>query len=303
MNLTPPPLEAVGQGGVRLDTQVALIAHTSRAAAKELVEAGRVLVNGQQAKPAQRLRGGETIVIYPFPVVRREILPERLPLTILYQDQFLAAIDKPPGLVVHPAPGAPAGTLVNALLAALPDLSQLGGEERPGIVHRLDKDTSGVILVAKDDASHRRLAEAFQSRQVQKEYLAIVDGDLSQAQLIEASIGRSPRNRKHMTVGGLHPRPARTELVPLERFLSHTLVRCRPTTGRTHQIRVHLRFIGHPVTGDRLYGRPSPLINRQALHAHRLRFPHPHTGQVLECVSPLPPDLEAALGQLRRQER
>ena len=224
-----------------------------------------------------------------------DVEPEAIPLRIIYEDEDLLVVDKPAGMTVHPAPGQTRHTLVNALLAHCRDLSGVGGVLRPGIVHRLDKDTSGLLLVAKNDRAHADLSRQLKERAVEKGYLALVRGRMEQAEgVIEGAIGRDPRNRKRMAIveGG---RPARTAYRVREYLDGMTLVEVAPSTGRTHQIRVHFAAAGHPIVGDALYGKPSALVGRQFLHAYRLAFRHPRDGRHVAFESPLPPDLEEAL--------
>jgi 23S rRNA pseudouridine1911/1915/1917 synthase len=222
-----------------------------------------------------------------------------MPLSVVYEDADILVVDKPPGLPVHPSPGHPTHTLVNALLAHCTDLSGVGGELRPGIVHRLDMDTSGLMVVAKSDAAHRAVARQLQDRQVAKTYLALVWGVPQPGEgCIDRPIARDPRNRKRMAVveGG---REARTRYTVLRRFAECALVEARPETGRTHQIRVHMASAGHPIVGDQVYGRRRTiLVDRHFLHAHRLRLRLPSTGRELELSAPLAPDLQAAMDAL-----
>jgi 23S rRNA pseudouridine1911/1915/1917 synthase len=232
-----------------------------------------------------------------------EVEPEPIPLEIIYENHDLLVIDKPAGMVVHPSPGHWRGTLVHAVLYHCPDLEGVGGAHRPGIVHRLDKDTSGLILVAKNDRAHRDLQAQFKGREVQKTYLALVYGLISPVSgEIAAAVGRDIRDRKRMAIveGG---REAVTRYEVLGYYRKHTLLACHPLTGRTHQIRVHLAHIGHPILGDGVYGgrrRPPVPCPRQFLHAHRIRFRLPATGEQVEFTSPLPPDLQAVLDALER---
>ncbi len=231
-----------------------------------------------------------------------ELEPESIPLNIVYEDDDLLVVDKPAGLAVHPAPGHSRHTLVNALLAHCVDLSGVGGVLRPGIVHRLDKDTSGLLLVAKNDRTHASLSRQLKERTVQKRYLALVRGRLEQPEgVIEGAVGRDPRNRKRMAIveGG---RPARTAYKVREYLDGMTLVEVAPSTGRTHQIRVHFAAAGHPIVGDALYGKPSGLVGRQFLHAYRLAFEHPRNGRRMEFEAPLPEDLTEALRTARERK-
>ncbi len=295
----------------RLDAWLAArLPELSRARIARLLAEGHVLVNGAPARKSSRPAPGDTVEItVPAPVSDR-LEPEAIPLEIVYQDSDIAVLMKPAGLVVHPAPGHRQGTLVHALLHHLPDLSGIGGVLRPGIVHRLDKDTSGLMLVAKNDAAHRALAGALRRREIRRVYLAAAWGHLAADEVVvDQPIARSPTHRQRMAVveGG---RPARTRLRRLERWRAADLLRAELETGRTHQIRVHLAWLGHPVVGDRVYGgggargisgvdhtwaraleKRTP---RQFLHAAELAFRHPRTGEPLRFEAPLPADLAAA---------
>ena len=301
--------------GARLDRYLTQQLPThSRAYLQHLIEQKQILVDGRMAKPGYRLRAGERITVTLPPPKPSGVLPEPIPLDVLYEDAHLLVLNKAAGMVVHPSPGNVSGTLVNALLAHCTQLSGIGGVERPGIVHRLDKDTSGAIVVAKDDATHRSLARQFAERQVKKRYLAIVCGDIRDAEgMIDAAVGRHPVYRQKMSTHTRVGRQAVTEFHVLERFGLYTLVELCPHTGRTHQIRVHMAAVGHPLLGDPTYGRyrkelqRSPLAHqlswfrRQALHAWTLGFVHPASGEWLECHAPLPADLELLLATLRRE--
>ena len=286
-------------GGKRLDHYLQeQLARYSRTRLQDWIRGGRVLINGKAGKPSSVLRGGETIEVEPaeLPPLRAE--PEPIPLRVLYEDEDLVAVDKPAGMVVHAGAGCRSGTLVNALLHRFGSLSSIGGEVRPGIVHRLDRYTSGVLLVARNDAAHRNLARQFASRTVEKVYLAVVHGHVKQdAGRIEKPIARDPARRIRMTARLGQGREAVSEYRVLRRTARFTLLEVRMGTGRTHQIRVHLASIGHPVVGDRLYGAPAkiggqPAPERYLLHAQRIRFRQPSTGEVMEVVSPTAPELE-----------
>ena len=276
----------------------------SRARLQDWIRRARVLVNGAAARSARMLRAGDRVDVEPAELPPLQAEPEAIPLRVLYEDQDFVAIDKPAGMVVHAGAGVHTGTLVNALLGRFQPLSALGGDLRPGIVHRLDRFTSGVILVAKNDAAHRALAAQFAGRQVEKTYLALVHGEMKTGTgRIEKPIARDPRHRTRMTARLGRGRAAFTEYRVLRRFTGFTFLEVRIGTGRTHQIRVHLSSIGHPVAGDRLYGAPAkneiqPPGDRFFLHAHRIRFQHPFTAQPLEIESPLPGDLTAWLERL-----
>ena len=269
----------------------------SRARLQDWIKRGRVLVNGRSRRASYAVRPADTIDVEPAEPAPLRAAPEPIPLTILYEDPDVVAIDKPAGMVVHSGAGVHSGTLVNALLHRFASLSRSAGDLRPGIVHRLDRYTSGVLLVAKNDAAHQRLAEQFAARHVEKTYLALVHGNVKQDRgRIEKPITRDPRQRVRMTARLSRGRAAWTEFHVLHRFAGFTYLEVRIGTGRTHQIRVHLASTGHPVVGDRLYGAPSkvagqPALPRYFLHAHRIRFQQPSTGQPVTVESPLPPDL------------
>lgn len=289
----------------------------SRSRIKRLIETGKVQVGGRRAKAGLRLRENDEVTLTLPEVQRLEVQAEAIPLKVLYEDRHLIVVDKPAGMVVHPGAGNDSGTLVNALLHRCPDLAGIGGILRPGIVHRLDKDTSGVLVVAKDDLTHRYLSEQFKKHTAKREYKGIVFGLLPDEGRVNAPIGRHPAQRKKMSARPRKGREARTNWRVLERFRSFTLAEFRLETGRTHQIRVHLSSLGHPILGDPLYGgrkrlahiNPLPLrqglqkMRRQALHAATLGFVHPATGETLEFSSPLPGDLAEAIALLRRLDR
>ncbi|REK17515.1 MAG: RluA family pseudouridine synthase [Planctomycetota bacterium] len=289
----------------------------SRVLLRKMITAGGVQVDGQGAKPAYKLRAGQRIVVSLPDLPREGPEPEDVPLNVLYEDEQLAAINKPPGMVVHPGKGHWAGTLTAALQFHFNQLSGVGGASRPGIVHRLDRDTSGVIVVAKTDQAHMRLAEQFETRTVEKEYFAVCVGVPDRDRdTVDQPIGAHPYQREKMAIRRDHPtsREAQTFFEVAERFDGFSALRVFPKSGRTHQIRLHLAHIGLPVLCDRLYGGraritrgeitrdPSdeqPLLERQALHARRLKIEHPLSGEPLEFVAPLPADIEAVLAALR----
>ncbi|HEY8489940.1 MAG TPA: RluA family pseudouridine synthase [Dehalococcoidia bacterium] len=290
---------AADREGERLDQFVArCVPEVTRSHAQRLIEGGLVTVNGRPAKPGHRLAGGEAVAVTVPEPQPAALEPEPIPLTVVYQDADVLVVDKPPGLPVHPSPGHERHTLVNAVLALCPDLRGVGGDLRPGIVHRLDMDTSGLLAVAKNDRAHQALSRQLQERTVHKVYLALVEGRLRPPEgIIDAPVGRDPRHRQKMAVvaGG---REARTRYRVRQELDGCTLVEAEPVTGRTHQIRVHMAALGHPVVGDPIYGRRSALVPRQFLHAWRLGFRLPSTGEYREFESPLPPDLRAALRRL-----
>jgi 23S rRNA pseudouridine1911/1915/1917 synthase len=299
--------------GLRLDRfLVSVLAGETRSQIQRLIKEGRVHLAGRAAKANQAVRTGQTVQIeIPEPA---EPTPqaEELPLPIVYQDRDVIVVDKPAGMVVHPAAGHASGTLVNALLHHVTDLSGIGGEKRPGIVHRLDRGTSGLLVAAKHDAAHEQLARQFRDREVEKEYVALVWGVVQAGRRIDAPIGRDPANRKKMSARARRSREAVTRIVRAEPLgPALTLARVAIQTGRTHQIRVHLSAIGHPIVGDPLYGgvhrrvpgdlRPVTHLDRPFLHAARLAFKHPADGRRMEFDSELPADLQRVLDELRER--
>ena len=314
MSSAEPPRDRLvvqAADNARIDSWLAAH-HTdlSRSRAAQLLEQGRVLVNGEPARKSQRLSAGDVIEIDMPAPVPSTIGAEPIPIVIVHEDEDLLVVDKPAGLVVHPAPGHSSGTLVNALLHHVSDLSGIGGVLRPGIVHRLDRDTSGLMIVAKNDAAHRRLSAALKRREVRRIYIAAAWGHLPQDRMeIDAPIGRARNDRKRMAVLP-DGRTARTRIQRIARWRAADLIQAELETGRTHQIRVHLAHIGHPVVADATYGQGAERgmsgpdrrwagelarrVPRQFLHAIRLRFLHPRTGAELRFDSRLPPDLAAA---------
>jgi len=298
---------AVGQ---RLDLFLAQqIGNVSRSQLARQIGQAAVTVNGEAGAPSRKLRAGDVITWEPPPVVATEIVAEALPLTVVHEDEWLVVIDKPAGLVVHPAPGHEAGTLVNALLAHCRDLRGIGGELRPGIVHRIDKDTSGLLVVAKDDATMNTLAAAFKAHTVERAYDALVIGKPPGADgRIDTLYGRDPRERKKFSSRVRTGKRAVTNWRLVERFAGAARIEARLETGRTHQVRVHMAALGCSLLGDRTYGNPprdrglraiGEALGRQALHARLLGFIHPATGARMTFSSELPPDMQAALAALR----
>jgi len=283
---------------IRLDKYLTQVfPQCSRAYLQKLIEQGYVLVNGHMTKASQRLNTADRITVELPPLPGRPIA-EPIPLTIIYEDADILVIDKPAGLTVHPAPGHPSHTLVNAILAHCPGLTMSNELMRPGIVHRLDKNTSGLIVIAKNDFAREYLASQFKSRTVTKGYLVLVKGRLSPEQgIIEAPIGRDPKRRQRMAIAEAG-KEATTQYQVRKYLDTYTLVEITPITGRTHQIRIHLSAIGYPVVGDPIYGIKSAHLNRQFIHAYRLGFRLPSTKQYQEFTSPLPMDLEQALEHL-----
>jgi 23S rRNA pseudouridine1911/1915/1917 synthase len=291
------------RGGERLDKAItAALPDLSRAQVQRLIKDAYVTIDGAAAKASYRLEAGDQVTVRIPPPQPTEVVAEAIPLDVVYEDDDLLVINKPAGMVVHPAHGHATGTLVNAVLAHAPELEGVGGEQRPGIVHRLDKNTSGLIVVAKNDRAHRELQRQFKAREVSKAYLALVEGRVTPKQgRIEAPIGRDPAHRQRMAVVR-DGREAVTRYTVLETFAEHTLVEAEPVTGRTHQIRLHLAFIGHPIVGDTTYGRRKQrlALDRHFLHARRLTLALPGTGERVTFEPPLPEELEAVLAELRR---
>jgi 23S rRNA pseudouridine1911/1915/1917 synthase len=291
--------------GVRLDRYLTFVLPgISRTTIQQLIEDGEVLVNGRASKSGYTLRIGDKVQMMSLNTQDKaiKIMPRSLPIDIVYEDKDLLVVNKTPGMVVHPAPGHQNDTLVNALIARYPDITGEDSELRPGIIHRLDKDTSGLIIIARNVVTHSALAGQMKRHEIVKRYLALVEGVVALDQgSIDAPIGRNPRHRKQMAVTAVRSREARTHFRVLERFNRHTLLLLELETGRTHQVRVHLKAIGHPIVGDPVYG--SDRINRgltlkrQFLHAYQLKFTHPTTGNVVNLEAPLPEDLQVVLDQ------
>ncbi len=303
MRLTAEPIDA----GKRLDQMLhERLPQFSRSRIQEWIKRGLALVDGAPSRASRALRGGETIDVEPAEPAPLRAAAEDIPLTILYEDADIVVVDKPAGMVVHAGAGVRSGTLVNALLHRYGALSEVGGPLRPGIVHRLDRFTSGVLLVAKNDAAHRRLAAQFAGRQVEKTYVALVHGRVArESGRIERPIARDPVHRTRMTTRLAGGREAWSEYRVLRRFAQFTLLEVRIGTGRTHQIRAHLGSIGHPVAGDPLYGAPArtagmPALGRYFLHARRIRFRQPTTGDETTVESPLPPALAEWMAALEK---
>ena len=270
----------------------------SRSRLQVLIAQGCVVVDGSAAKQSTRLRQCQIVELRIPEPAASGLTPQRIPLNIAYEDAHLLVVNKPAGLTVHPAPGHSDNTLVNAVLALCPDLQGIGGSIRPGIVHRLDKNTSGLMVVAKNEGAHKRLAEQLKRRAFTKVYTALVHGSVSPDEaIIDAPIGRAHSDRKRMAIvqGG---RDATTRYRVMRRFAAHTLVEARPATGRTHQIRVHFASLGYPLVGDATYGKPHPRLNRHFLHASKLGFRHPADNEYREFSAPLPPELQAFLQSL-----
>ncbi len=301
---------------IRLDLFIAKkLPSLSRAFIQKIIKAGKVRINDAPANKASRAMAHEDVVSVDMPQPRKmEVLPEKIELDIIYEDKDLIVINKPAGMVVHPAFGHSSGTLVNALLEHCRDLSGIGGVERPGIVHRLDKETSGIIVIAKNDLVHRKLSQQFKDRKVKKKYLAIVQGDVKcDGGVVDAPIGRSTSDRKKMTVVRLlsekdietnRNRPRRsksresvTRYKVLKRYGDRTLVEASPETGRTHQIRVHMQHIGHPIVGDKIYGHKKDRSDVMFLHSYYISFEHPVSGKMMEFSKIIGPYDEVLLSR------
>jgi len=306
----------VGSEPARLDMVVGVMDGLTRSMARRLIEAGQVTVDGTEEKPSLKLRGGEKVVVTIPPPVPAEPAAETIPLEILYEDSDLVVVNKPAGMVVHPGAGNASGTLVNALLGHCHDLSGIGGELRPGIVHRIDKDTTGLLVVAKNDPAHRSLSQQFKEHTIKRVYLALVFGSpKADKGRIESAIGRHPVDRKRMSGAARRGKKAVTHWQAVSRYPGVTLMRLKLETGRTHQIRVHLCEAGHPLVGDTVYGGSGRLatiqdtqlrelikgMGRQALHAKTLGFIHPATGEYLEFDTELPMDMVRIIDYLEKQ--
>ncbi len=291
------------QAGERLDRYVTRTIDTiSRSYARRLIEDGHIQVNNRFTKPSQPVRSGDMVLVHRPIAQPTDIEPENIPLNIVYEDDDIVVVNKAAGMVVHPAPGHTQGTLVNALLARYPDM-QVGGNLRPGIIHRLDQDTSGLLVVARNDQAMRMITEQQKARTMHKAYLAVINGRIKDlAGVIDAPIGRHPVDRKRQTISATG-RPARTHYQVLEELGNYTLLEARLETGRTHQIRVHFASRSHPVLGDQMYGPRKPRatfgLKRQFLHAYKLGFTLPSSGTWHECTSSLPDDLQTVLTKLR----
>jgi 23S rRNA pseudouridine1911/1915/1917 synthase len=293
----------VDEEGERLDKAISThVPDLSRAVAQRLIKTGQVTVNGRPSKPSYRVQVGDEVLVRVPAEIPAPVVAEDIPLDVIYEDDVLLVVNKPAGMVVHPAYGHSSGTLVNAVLAHCPQIADVGGPDRAGVVHRLDKDTSGLIIVAKDDATRTALQRQFKRRQVAKTYLALVEDQVQPREgVVDAPVGRNKRQRKKMAVVR-SGREARTLYRAIEYFPNHTLLEVRPHTGRTHQVRVHMAWMGYPLVGDTVYGRRRQrlLRSRHFLHAARLGFTHPTTGEEIKFEAPLPPELAAVLKRLRK---
>ena len=300
--------------GLRLDHFLAsVVPGVSRSQLQRLIRDGKVQAEGLQIKPGAIVHAGLRVELEIPPPAPSSVEAEDIPLRVLHDDEDLVVIDKPAGMVVHPGAGHRQGTLVNALLHHVDDLSGIGGEERPGIVHRLDRGTSGLMVVAKNDAAHRELSRQFQEREVQKTYVALVWGQVQAGRRIDLAIGRDPKDRQKMSTRARRGREAVTRIIRAEPLRGVTLVEIAIDTGRTHQIRVHLSAIQHPIVGDVTYGgvrrhvpadvRAVSRLERPFLHAHKLAFRHPGDGREMSFESPLPDDLQGVLDRLKQAQQ
>jgi 23S rRNA pseudouridine1911/1915/1917 synthase len=290
----------VDTAGERLDTFLAARCEDlSRSRLQTLITGGHVAVDGRKVRPARVLKAGEVVTLVVPEPEPSHIVPVEIPLDVVYEDRHLLVVDKPAGMTVHPAPGHRDDTLANAVMARCPDLEGVGGELRPGIVHRLDKDTSGLLVVAKNDVAHAGLSDQFKDRSVTKGYFALVHGHPREPKaVVDAPIGRHPKHRKRMGVVD-SGRASRTGYSVEMQYAGFALLDVRPETGRTHQIRVHMASIGHPLAGDVVYGQAHPRLKRHFLHAYLLGFTHPATGERIELRSELHADLRRFLESLR----
>lgn len=286
---------SAAHAGQRLDAYLASeMAELSRSRIRKLIDDGHVTVNGKTPRPSAKLKEGDDVTVFVPPPEPMELEPEDIPLNVVYEDADVIVIDKPAGMVVHPSAGHSKGTLVGALLGHTADLSGVGGVARPGIVHRLDKDTSGLVIVAKNDAAHHSLSAQLQARTLRRTYIAVVKGQPKQNEgMVEGNIGRHKTHRKKMAVLREGGKPAVTRYRVLQWLDGHTALEVTLETGRTHQIRAHMFHINHPVAGDETYGRGDKrrLIKRQALHAWKITFIHPSTGETMSFTAPLPGDM------------
>jgi 23S rRNA pseudouridine1911/1915/1917 synthase len=291
------------RAGLRLDRFLALeLTDFSRARLQTLIRGGFVRLNGKPPRPRDLVRAGDIVELTEPALERIEAEPEQIALEVLFEDNDLLVLNKPAGLVMHPGPGHPHHTLVNALLAHCKNLSGIGGRERPGIVHRLDKETSGVLVVAKSDATHRDLSKQFAARTMQKIYLALVAGiPRKSSGVVDKAIARHPVHRQRMSIARRQGRAAKTEYRVLRSGAGLSLLECTLHSGRTHQIRVHLHHLGHPVLGDKSYGgKRAGTFPRQLLHAWKLGFRHPRTSEMMTFEAPIPADFAEAMGSLNR---
>ncbi|MDY4104693.1 MAG: RluA family pseudouridine synthase [Oscillospiraceae bacterium] len=295
------------ESGERVDAWLAgQLPGMTRSAVQRLLENGSVTLNGAAVKKNYKVAAGDTFVVAAEPVLELPLIPQNIPLDVVFEDEDVIVVNKPRGMVVHPAPGHPAGTLVNALMYHCGDsLSGVGGAKRPGIVHRIDKDTSGLIIAAKNDMAHLALSAQLADRSLSRVYEAVAAGTFREdSGTVDAPIGRHPNERKKMAVTSQNSRPAVTHWEVLARYRGYTHIRCKLETGRTHQIRVHMAYIGHPLLGDEVYGHarlPEKGLTGQCLHARELKFIHPRTGESVHLETDLPPYFREVLDRLGQE--
>ncbi|MCI6647169.1 MAG: RluA family pseudouridine synthase [Oscillospiraceae bacterium] len=295
------------ESGERVDAWLAgQLPGMTRSAVQRLLENGSVTLNGAAVKKNYKVAAGDTFVVAAEPVLELPLIPQNIPLDVVFEDEDVIVVNKPRGMVVHPAPGHPAGTLVNALMYHCGDsLSGVGGAKRPGIVHRIDKDTSGLIIAAKNDMAHLALSAQLADRSLSRVYEAVAAGNFREdSGTVDAPIGRHPNERKKMAVTSQNSRPAVTHWEVLARYRGYTHIRCKLETGRTHQIRVHMAYIGHPLLGDEVYGHarlPEKGLTGQCLHARELKFIHPRTGESVHLETDLPPYFREVLDRLGQE--
>lgn len=292
-------LEA-GESGKRLDAYLAENTELTRSRIQQLIKEENVRVNDKKVKSSYKIEIGDKIEILIPEEKQIDLVPQNININILYEDNDIAVIDKKAGLVIHPSYGHESGTLVNAIMFHIKDLSGINGEIRPGIVHRLDKDTSGLIIIAKNDKAHNRLSEMFKEKEIDKTYLAIVKGSISKdAGKVETQIGRDTKDRKKMCVVKSNGKTAVTNFLVLDKNDKFSLVKVNIETGRTHQIRVHMKYLGYPILGDSVYGKESKTVKRQMLHAYKLEFKHPVTGEEMTIRSEIPEDFKEVLDRIK----
>lgn len=288
----------------RLDAFIASNSNLTRSFIQKLIRQGLITVNAHKEKPGFRVKGGDRIDMDVPEQPESSLVPEDIPVDVLWEDEHIIIVNKPPHMVIYPAAGNRSGTLMNALVSRCTKLSSVGAPLRPGVVHRLDKDTSGLLVIAKDDMAYHDLARQFKNREIEKHYLALCYGSLKTDQgEISAAIGRSVSDRKKMSTITKAGKEAITRFKVMERYKTATLADIRIITGRTHQIRVHFASLGHPVLGDKIYGKKTSLrlgpltinFSRQMLHAHSLKFSHPATGEIVEFIAPMPEDMKEAI--------
>lgn len=292
------------ENGIRLDKYLSTHTDYSRSRIQQMADEKKITVNEKEVRSSFKLKAGDVIEFDEPEDEDMDILPEDIPLDILYEDEDIIVINKPKGMIVHPAPGVYSGTLVNALLFHCSDLSGINGIRRPGIVHRIDKDTTGCLIACKNDLAHRGISAQLEDKTCHREYTAIVAGHIAHdTGMIDAPVGRDPRDRQRMTVTETNSREAVTHFRVIERFRDAVMVECALETGRTHQIRVHMKYIGHPVLGDEKYGRKCRYMDTQGqvLHAHRISFIHPRTHEEMSFEAPLPAYFVRLIEILRKE--